>query len=427
MAEVAVRIDPGQDGGYGRGTWADAEGRWIDFPATTWDGPVRYLGKFEDVSRFAFSANIRRGRQDETEPYGAGSAGIVVRNLDGFFDPDGPFPLRVRQPIQVRSSAKAYGPGTWAEATGTWQDVEPTLTWLGPPLFIGFIEDTDLRYEPSGDAQLDIRCVDGLSILSNQVIAPTAVPFEVTGDRVRRILDADGVDFPGEAVVEDGFSLLAAGTADGNATEYLRRAELSEQGRLFVDRTGVLRFLDRRQTFGTPYVFADDGIGTPFSAVDRFSGARTLFNRILARREDGPTFAFNDTRSQEEFSTRTLDLGTLLAASDAIVTGIIEFLTFEFRRPLTRVFAATVPVDRLSPDDEYALLELDLFDPADIRFTPPGSDTVVNPSLVQGIEHRITVGSAWTTQYYFERRETEVFMELDDPTLGRLNLNRLGF
>jgi hypothetical protein len=427
MAEVAVRIDPGQDGGYGRGTWAEAEGRWIDFPNTTWDGPVRYLGKFRDVSNLTFSVNIRRGRQDETEPYGAGSATVAVRNLDGFFDPDGPFPLRVRQPIQIRSSANTYGQGTWAEATGTWQDVEPNIVWLGPSLFIGFIEDTDLRYEPSGDAQLDIRCVDGLSILSNQVIAPTAVPLEVSGDRVRRVLNAEGVDFPGPVSVEDGFSLLAPGTADGNATEYLRRAELSEQGRLFVDRTGVLRFFDRRQTFGTPYVFADDGTGTAYSFVDRFSGARSLFNRIVARREDGPTFAFNDQRSQDEFSTRTLDLGTLLAASDTLVTGVIEFLTFIFRRPLTRVFAATVPVDRLSPEDEYELVELDLFTPADIKFTPPGSSSLVTQALIQGIEHNITVGGAWTTQFYFERREVGEFMTLDDVTLGRLNLNRLGF
>ena len=426
MAEVAVRIDPGQDGGYGRGAWADAEGRWVDYPATTWDGPVNYFGKFIDVSRYAFSANIRRGRLDETEPYGAGAATVTVRNLDGFFDPDGDFPLRVRQPIQIRSSAKAYGPGTWAQATGTWADQGDT-TWLGPPLFIGFIEDTDLIYDPSGDAQLNIRCVDGLSILSNQVIEPTAVPQELSGARVRRILDATGVDFPGETSVQDGFSPLAAGTATGNPTQYLRSVEVSEQGRLFVDRFGVLTFRNRRQTFGTPHVFADDGTGTPYSSVDRFSGARSLFNRILGQREGGTAFAFNDERSQQEFSTRTLDVGTLLAASDTTVVGIIEFLAFEFARPLTRVFAATVPVDRLSADDEYELLELDLLSPATIKFTPPGSSSIVTEAIVQGISHSITVGSAWTTQFAFERRGEQAFFELDDATLGRLNLNRLGF
>ena len=427
MAEVAVRIDPGQDGGYGRGTWAEAEGRWIDFPNRTWDGPVRYLGAFIDVSDRAFSANIRRGRQDETEPYGAGAATVAVRNLDGFFDPDGPFPLRVRQPIQVRSAAQAYGPGTWAAAEGRWADVEPGITWLGPALFIGFIEDTDLRYEPSGYSQLDIRCVDGLSILSNQVIGETAVPLEVSGDRIRRILEADGVDFPGPTDVDDGFSLLAAGTAAGNVTQYLRQAELSEQGRLFVDRNGRLRFVDRRPVFGTPYVFSDDGTGTAYSFVDRFSGARSLFNRIVARREDGPTFAFNDERSQAEFSTRALDLGTLLAATDTLVIGIIEALTVNFRRPFTRVFAATIPVDRLEPADEYEFVELDLFDPADITFTPPGSSPIVTQALIQGIQHNITIGAAWNTQLFFERRiEGEVFT-LDDASLGRLNLNRLGF
>jgi len=427
VAEVAVRIDPGQDGGYGVGTWLEAEGRWIDYPNVTWDGPVQYFGKFVDVSDRAFSVNIRRGRQDETEPYGAGSSTVAVRNLDGFFDPSGPFPLRVRQPVQIRSSAQAYGAGTWAEAEGRWVDVGPAVTWLGPSLFVGFIEDTDLRYEPSGYSQLDIRCVDGLSILSNQVIADTAVPLELSGDRVRRILEAVGVDFPGPTEVDDGFSLLAAGTAVGNATQYLRQVEVSEQGRLFVDRTGILTFLDRRAAAGTPYIFSDDGTGTAYSSVDRFSGARSLFNRIVAQREGGATFAFNDERSQAEFSTRTLDLGTLLAATDTLVVGIIEALAVLFRRPFTRVFAATIPVDRLSPADEYDIVELDLFSAADVTFTPPGSGPIVLQALIQGIEHNITVGAAWTTQIYFERRFDDDVFTLDDATLGRLNISRLGF
>lgn len=427
MADVAVRIDPGQDGGIGPGTYEETEGRWIDFPNVTFDGPVRYLGKFRDVTSLAFSIGIRRGRRDETEPYGAGAANVTVRNITGFFDPEGDFPLRVRQPIQIRSAAQAFGPGAWVEQEGRWLDVEPSLTYLGPSLFIGFIEDTDLRYEPDGDAQMEIRCVDGQSILSNQVLSPIDVPQELSGDRVRRILESDGVDFPGPVSVDDGVSLLAAGVAEGNVNEYLRRAEQSEQGRLFVDRTGVLRFFDRRQDFGIPYLLSDDGTGTAYSTVERFSGARSLFNRILARREDGPTFAFNDARSQEEFSTRSLDLGVLLAASDALVRGIIEFLTFEFARPLTRVFAASVIVDRLDADGQYELVELDLSDAADIRITPPGAPEVTTQAIIQGIEHRITVGTAFVTEFYFERREEGIFMTLDDPELGRLNLNRMGF
>jgi hypothetical protein len=48
-------------------------------------------------------------------------------------------------------------------------------------------------------------------------------------------------------------------------------------------------------------------------------------------------------------------------------------------------------------------------------------------ALIQGIEHNITVGAAWTTQIYFERRFVDDVFTLDDATLGRLNLSRLGF
>lgn len=425
MADVAIRIDPGAGGGYGPGSWQDAEGRWLD-QTRTWDGPWTYSGAFEDVSRFAYSASVRRGRQDETEPFGAASAQVGLRNLDGRFDPDGLFPLRLRQPIQIRSSLYAYGPGTWAEATGTWADAG-TTTWLGPAVFTGFVEDVDLTYDTSGDAEVRIAAVDGLSIVSNQELLDVAVPEENGGARIERVLGAPGVTFPGTTDIEAGITPMGAGTAAGNVTEYLRRIATSEQGRLFVDRDGVLVFRNRRAPFSTPVVFADDGTGYAYSTIERYSGARALFNRVLGKRVGGVTFAYNDERSQDEFNVRTLDIGELLTATDTFVQGIVENLALLFARPRTRVFQASVIVDRLDQAGEYALLELDFMSAADVKFTPPGADQITNTLLIQGIEHSITVSGTWTSTFYFEERPTGTFLTLDDATLGRLNLNPMAF
>jgi len=425
MADVAIRIDPGVGGGYGPGSWQDAEGRW-DEQVRTWDGPWVYLGDYVDVSRSAYQASVRRGRQDETEAFAGGNASVGLRNRDGRFDPAGPFPLRLRQPIQVRSSLYAYGPGTWAEASGTWAEAGD-VTWLGPAVFTGFIEDVDLTYDASGDADVRISAVDGLSIVSNQELFDVAVPEENGGARIDRILNAPGVTFPGPTSIDPGITPMQADLAAGNVTEYLRKVALSEQGRLFVDREGTLVFRNRRAAFASPVVFSDDGTGYAYSTVERYDGARALFNRVLGKRPGGVTFAFNDPRSQAEFNVRTLDLGDLLTASDTFVQSIISALALLFARPRTRVFRTSVIVDRLDQAGEYALVELDFMSGADVTFTPPGSRPITNRLVVQGIEHSIVLGGTWTATFFFEERPEGTFLTLDDPEFGRLDFNAMTF
>ena len=426
MTDVAIRIDPGQDGPYPRGTWEQAEGRWIDQINVTWGGPFRYLGNFVDISDSAYSVNVRRGRQDETEAFRGGGATVALRNINGRFDPDGPFPLRLRQPVQVRSGFNVYPQGTWEEAQGTWQD-QGTVTWLGASVFAGFVEDVDLTYDTSGDAQVSLQVVDGLAILSNQSLLGETYAEEDGGARIRSVLDSQRISFPGPTDIDDGITPMQPGLADGNVTEYLRKVELSEQGRLFVSREGALTFRNRRADFGTPFVLADDGSGVFYSTVERYSGARSLFNRVLGRREGGDTFAFNNDFSQSQFNVRSLNVGDLLTASDTFVAAIITNLALRFAAPRTRVFAASIIVNRLDGAEQVDVLSLDFMSAVDLTFTPPNAEKITNELIVQGVEHSITVGSTWTTTLSFEERPAGIFLTLDDPVLGRLNENAMAF
>ena len=424
MAEVRVRIDPGIEGPTS-GTWVQQTGEWQE-QVTTWNGPFRYVGGFLHVGQRAYSVNVRRGRSDETEAFQSGSTQLQLRNLDGFFDPLGPFPLRLRQPLEVRDGFNDYGPGQFDEAVGTFQDFG-TQTFLGQSVFAGFVEDVDLTYSPDGDAQVSLNGVDGLAILSNQSILNLPVPEEDGGDRIRRVIAAPDVNFPGPVSIDDGITLMGESVASRNVTEYLRQVEVSEQGRLFVTRDGTLTFRNRRADFGTPFVFADDGSGVFYSTLERYSGARSLFNRILGRREGGPTLAFNDQASQAEFNVRSLDIGELLTASDTFVAGIISALALLFATPRTRVFQASIVVNRLDDATRSEMLGLDLTSAATAIFSPPQSSQVQNDLLIQGIEHSIVVGGTWRSTFNFEERDTDVFFTLDDAEFGRLNFNRLAF
>jgi hypothetical protein len=361
-----------------------------------------------DVSSSVVSVSVQRGRQDETEPFQGGRASLVLRNVAGTFDPAGTAVFRLRDDVEV--------------------------AWVGGgtavPVFTGFVEDVTLDYDLSGDAIVNVACVDGLALLANQTLVPQSVGAEQSGDRVAAVLGNGGVSWPAGTAIDTGISELAAGTATGNALEYFRQVEESEQGYLYVDREGTLTFRNRHTTLNDPISgtkFSDDGVGLPYQQIERFSGARSLFNRVSGELEDGTTSTANDVTSQGQFSIRTLGLGTLLLANPNTLNDLTEYLLARFAEPATRVDGLTVNLSRLSVSDAEKVVGFELVDVCDVEFTPPGRSAFTSEVLVQGVRHDVTVGGAWRVSLSFEERDVRSFLVLDDPVFGRLDQNVLAF
>jgi len=292
------------------------------------------------------------------------------------------------------------------------------------------VEDVTLGYDLSGDATVQVSCSDGLALLANQEIVDEAVGIEQSGERVQTVLANAGVSWPAGTAIDTGISELAAGTATGNALAYLRQVEESEQGYLYVARDGVLTFRNRHTTLNNPIAgtqFSDDGAGIPYEQVERFSGARSLFNKVTGQLEDGTEREANDTASQTEFSIRTLGLGTVLLRTAAVLEEFVEYLLNQFSEPTTRVDRLTVNLDRLSVADQEKLASFELVDICDVEFTPPGRSQFTDELLVQGISHTVTVGGAWRTTLSFQPRDVRSFLVLDADPEGRLDQNVLAF
>jgi len=360
-----------------------------------------------DITSSVAQVSVNRGRTDETEPFQTGRATLTVRNLDGTFDPVG-------TPFRLRDDVVVYWTGN-----GT-----------AVPVFSGFVEDVTLGYDLSGDATVQVSCSDGLALLANQEIVDEAVGIEQSGERVQTVLANAGVSWPAGTAIDTGISELAAGTATGNALAYLRQVEESEQGYLYVARDGVLTFRNRHTTLNNPIAgtqFSDDGAGIPYEQVERFSGARSLFNKVTGQLEDGTEREANDTASQTEFSIRTLGLGTVLLRTAAVLEEFVEYLLNQFSEPTTRVDRLTVNLDRLSVADQEKLASFELVDICDVEFTPPGRSQFTDELLVQGISHTVTVGGAWRTTLSFQPRDVREFLVLDADPEGRLDQNVLAF
>ena len=360
-----------------------------------------------DITSSVVQVSVQRGRTDETEAFQTGRASFTVRNRAGTFDPAG-------TPFRLRDDVVVYWTGG-----GT-----------AIPVFTGFVEDVTLDYDLSGDAVAQVSCVDGLALLANQTLVDQAVVEEQSGERVTAVLGNAGVSWPAGTAIDTGISELAAGTATGNALAYLRQVEESEQGYLYVDRAGVLTFRNRHTTLNNPIAgtqFSDDGGGIPYEQVARFSGARTLFNKVTGELEDGTAREADDLASQAEFSIRTLGIGTVLLRAASVLEEFVEYLLNQFSQPTTRVDSLTVNLDRLSTADQEKLASFELVDICDVEFTPPGRSQFTDELLVQGVTHTVTVGGAWRTTLSFQPRDTRSFLTLDEDPEGKLDENVLAF
>lgn len=379
----------------------------------------------EDLTRYAVTVNVFRGRTDETEPFQAGRASFTLRNVDGEFDPAGN-ELQLRDKVSIYLGAGQFG--SWSEQVGTW--AEQTGSWVGPQVFSGFVEDVSLDYDLSGDAIAQVTCVDGMALLANQTIVDEAAGEQQSGERVALVLNNAGVLWTEPASIDTGISELAAGTATGNALEYLRLVEESEQGYFYMSRDGVLTFRNRHTTLNSPIAgdeFSDDGTGLPYEQVRRFSGARSLFNKVTAELEDGTLREADDLASQAEFSIRSLGLGTVLLRSVGVLEELVEYLLSQFATPTTRVDSLTVNLARLSDANATRVAAFELVDICSVTFTPPGRAPFTDQLLVQGIQHTVTVGGPWRVTLSFQPRDTRSFLVLDADPAGRLDENVLAF
>lgn len=226
--------------------------------------------------------------------------------------------------------------------------------------------------------------------------------------------------------VDGGQNLLAAGTATGDALQYLQLVESSEQGLLFIGKQGQIVFRERN-TFSSGFnslVFADDGSGIPFTAAEVTYGTDLLFNQVTVTYPGGTAIADN-TVSQGKYGLIKNDIDTLLAsgttAGDLASYYVEKYGDPEYR--FSTIEVSLVGIDQTMLDE---MLDLEIGDLVEIRFTPNGVGSPIGKmAFVTSIQHDILVNdhrmSIGISDVDF------IGLVLDDVSLGILDIGLLAF
>jgi hypothetical protein len=382
------------------------------------DGTSFTLGgeRFFDITSRLVTAQIRRGKSQALDRIDAGVLSVTVDNSDRTFDPlyeNGPYfgQLIPRRSVRVTSNDQ--------------------------PVFIGFVDDFDIQYEPGVQSVVRIDASDALSVLTNAGLEEFTPDSELSGARINTVLDRPEIDWPAELrEIDAGNStMLDTDVAEGTAAlEYLQLVANSEFGTLFLGKDGKVVYRERNAVPNTPdLVFSDEIVGglytgIQFADVNIVYGSENLYNRIALSNADViPEEAFaEDADSQATYGPRTLSQSGLLIQEPAQLQFLADFFLARYKEPQYRFETVTVVLDTLSTINQNKVLDLEIGDIVQVRFEP--SD--IPPAIEQycriiGVNHDWTPGSK-NISFSLERLDFAVFI-LDDLVLGELDNDRLAY
>lgn len=361
---------------------------------------------FRNITPALIELSVTRGKNRDLDRYSAGELSAVLNNENRDFDP-------------LYSGSPYFG------------DIVPRrevrLTVDSVRQFTGIIDDWNLIYDPDGQSKAQLIAADDFTLLARQAVTAGTATVQSSGERVEAVLDMPSVAWTKARDIDTGASELGADVFEGNALEYLNKVSISEQGNLFISKSGALTFkgrLDATPTSSSLITFADDGTGIPYTRVSVNYGTELLYNTVTVESGAGIRTAINQT-SRTVYGVSEESLDTLVSTT-AQLQNLADFTVQKYAEPEYRLETIGMNVNTLSPAHKTTVLGMELGDVVLLRFTPNNIGDPIEQygqvirldSSITAERHDITIGLAsldWT------------FLVLDDSVFGTMGNNYLAF
>jgi hypothetical protein len=364
-------------------------------------GPIFY-----DISDEVRNVTVKRGKNRELDRYSAGQATVSLNNQTRLFDPlnvDSIFYGNIIPRRQIRIRSGGYNQ------------------------FVGVIEDWNLEYDVSGQSLASITAADGFTLLAQQTLTPGTATPEKTGARIEAVLSQPSVAWPlADRIIDTGNSDLGSDVFDGNVLSYLQTVEASEQGQFFVNRDGYIRFVNGAVTptsAGAP-LFSDAGDGIPYVGATVQYGTELLYNSVEVTYPAGTAVAVNSD-SQDLYGISSTSVDTLLSNNTG-AEGLADYWVARYGQPDYRFDSIDVNLGGLPGADAEIVLQLELGDVIQMKFTPNGIGDPIDRYLqVTSIAHSVGIDRHDVTLGVSSLQFS--FLVLDDDGFGILDENALAF
>jgi hypothetical protein len=373
--------------------------------------------RFFDITDRLISASTSRGKNQALDRIDAGQLNIVLDNFDRLFDP-------------------LYENGTYYSQLIPGKEIR--ISCNGYPVIYGFVDDLDIAYEPGNRSVVSFQAADALSDLTINNLPEVSPTVELSGARVTRILNLPEVAWPTDKRSIDTGNSFMSDTDITEATQavaYLQLIATSEAGEVFVSKDGKFVFKARNSAPGSiDLIFTDEGAipgytVIPFAELGVVYGTEQLYNRIVLS-NDFPTFpdeaTAEDAESQLLYGPRSYTVNGLLNNDERDLQFLADFLLARFKEPQYRFSNLSVILDVLSTAQQNEVLDLEIGDVVQVRFTPSGIPPAIEQYVrVIGISHDWQ-NNEKRINLSLERLDFSLFI-LNDAVFGILDDDRLSF
>ncbi len=382
---------------------------------------------FASVMDGTIGVSVKRGRRDQGDQFAAGQMSFTLNDTlaQGVFNPfdDSPSNPYYDQAQGVPGLAPMRQVKLIRyDATNTAQS-----------LFQGYIVNYDYNFALGGLDTVTVYCVDRFYLLAQTIMDELNVTAETSGQRIETVLDLPEVDYPGGAArnidtgtVDLGHDSPYTVSAGTNVLAYLGQINDAEQGRLFIDRSGVLVFQPRVGTSlsGPVADFHDDGTNIPYNELGISFEADQVVNRAVVTGLNGTSGTADDPTSQAAYFIQTESIGNSLLHTQTQIDDLADYLLEP--EPEPRFTAVGTDFLMLTSGQRDTLATVDIGDTISIEKTIAGNQ-VAQELSIEGIEHELSVLRGHSVMYFTSPTTIVYELILDDPIYGELDaLNVLG-
>lgn len=372
-----------------------------------------------DLTKNVGGNSYTRGKNADLDRIEAGTGGLILLDDAGDFDPrntGGPYYPDVRPMAPIRQYA--------------------TLGGVDYPLCQHFIQRMP-RTRVAGMVTRQIVTVDGFAMLATAPLAGLDLTAGGSGAQVTAILDYIGWPSALRVIATGAASLIETSFAASDTTKalaYLQNIAANEAGLLFMDGQGRVVFIGRGDLLGPPFNaiqahFSDDPRDGQFvyqSSVSDFS-SDLVWNDWTGTRPGGDPQNANDSTSQDRYGARSQSV-SMLVPNDTDVLNTMQHYLGLYKEPVERLTSISV-----IPGEDSAywvtVLLLDVGARVTVTETFPWgkrADDYLIEKVTCARGPGSDSGAAFTYALIPATSGADGF-RLDDPVLGQLDLNGLGF
>lgn len=220
----------------------------------------------------------------------------------------------------------------------------------------------------------------------------TAWDGDPTDIRLEKILDYAGWPSNKRNIDAGEESMLAESGSIG-ILEHVRAIAVAEQGALYIERDGDVRFRSRFAEPGASQATFGDGVGElPFTDPKFEFSEQEIRNEVHTQSRDGAVFVSSNESSITKYLRRVYSLTGILNDSEWSVGNIGAWIRAHYDEPTLQITNITLQPWRENSDTLWVqVLGRELEDMVTVKARPPGGGNVLDQLVgIQGISHQVT-------------------------------------